>query len=450
MKRIISAALCVIFSVGLFAQNAIIIHMKDGTKKEFPIKAVGGLDFVGKAKVNDGEYTSISGTNLYSGANLDIKLTVAFHTDDPFIGEATPQYGNNCGVLYSTTPNVTIETGELIQMTDNRISAVTNLANASFDAVLGNSAIFEEIKNSYPVDLEFETTYYFRSFVRNMGSSGPEYFYSNEVSVNTGKPSMAYYGVTVDPASYAETGYIMPTDSAWASFAERYPYFTVKDGCKDAISECWHFYMKENIATLKSQCSTVYECREGTLYILDNISDDFGDFALEFYKKEFTTIGFTEDYRDANDVVIICDTTWGFIGNRYYEYRPIAETSLPEATIKLGEPLLANYNYKFEIMLAPDVTGADTLATKYSINFKCLNEVGKKVIHSIAKNQITNIESATVATIDSISTGNFGEASIVVKASASRKEIRNKEYSTTLRIAQIKVIPMGPINKDEE
>ena len=91
----------------------------------------------------------------YIQIGVTAKLTVAFHTDDPFIGEATPQYGNNWGVLYSTTPNVTIETGELIQMADNRISAVTNLANASFDAVLGNSAIFEEIKNSYPVDLEF-------------------------------------------------------------------------------------------------------------------------------------------------------------------------------------------------------------------------------------------------------------------------------------------------------
>ena len=206
MKRIISAILCVIFSVGLFAQKALIIYKKDGTKMEIPLKGIEGFEFVGKGLVHDGEYISLSNMQLYSGVNLDATFTVNFHSDNPYIKEATPSYSNNWGILYSTTPNVTIETGELIQLDYSQTDRLSNLANGSVNALIGKSSSLSGLTNREPMNLEYETTYYIRAFVRSEVSNNVvKHFYSNEISVNTGKPAMIYYGVTADPAQYAET-----------------------------------------------------------------------------------------------------------------------------------------------------------------------------------------------------------------------------------------------------
>ena len=451
MKRIILATLCVIFSVGLFAQKALIIYKKDGTKMEIPLKRIEGFEFVGKGLVHDGEYISLSNMQLHSGVNLDATFTVNFHSDNPYIKEATPSYSNNWGILYSTTPNVTIESGELIQLDNSQTNTLSNLANGSVNALIGKSSSLSGLTNRNPINLEYETTYYIRAFVRSEVSNNVvKHFYSNEISINTGKPSMAYYGVTVDPAEYTETGYILPTDNAWASLAERYSYFTVKGSCKDALANVWRIYMLENIASIKSQCNTVYECREGMLYILDNIDDNFMEYALEYYNKEFTTRAWTEDYTNANLYPYLCDTTWNIQDKTYYEYKAISKMAKPAVTVPLSQPLLADYNYKVEITFVPDVAGADTLPTKYDFAFYGLNEKAKSTKLVEVKNQLTDAGKVTVASFDSISTKSFGEASIDISVNASLSELRNNVYTNTIRISSIKVIPVGPINKDEE
>lgn len=439
MKRITLTALCVIFSVALFAQKALIIHKKDGTKIEYPINAIEGFDFTGKAVVNDGEYISLSGIQReLTGTYLDITLTIRFHSDNPYIKEATPSYGNNWGILYSTNPNVTIETGELIPLERGQTSTITNLANAMCFAKFGESAKI----HSDRVDLEFETTYYIRSFVR----SNDKLYYSKEASINTGKPTMAYYGADVDPAKFEKTGYIMPTESAWASLAERSQYFKNEE----AVIAVWNDYLTaERIAALKPKCSTVHECSDGMLYILDNIDDDFIEYVISLYTVEFTTSGYTEDISKCDNVEFVeCDESWNIPNNSYWQYTPSSSSVNPKTTFTLNKPLLANYYHKIEVTFAPDVTLTDTLPTKYRIDFKYLNELGKTKTENIAIKQLTNVQETTIATFDSISTGSFGEAMLIIEAQVTSREI--KTYSRKLRISQIKVIPMGPINKEEE
>ena len=443
MKRIILAALCVMFSVGLFAQKGLIIHMKDGTKLEIPFKGIYKFDFLGKAVVNDGDYTSISNLALHSGENIDITFTVNNHYNDPNITTVTG-YGQTWGVIYSTTPNVSIETGNIldqnIQKNDQKVD------RSSWDILLGESPKFSGVTNNYCVDLEYETTYYIRSFLYN--SKYNKYYYSKEECVNIGKPSMAHYGVKIDTAPFAETGYVMPTDSAWNSFVERYPYFNIKGSCKETITECWHNYMNKNIATLKSQCKTTYDCCDGTLYILDNIGDDFGKYALDYYDDAFTMSGYATSVFSVDSTAhVTCDASWNIPNNEYWEYHPLSKTSNQKAEIKLSKPLMASYIYNVEITLAPDVTGADTLPTKYDVIIYGLNEFGKNTKTMEVKNFITNAQSATITTIDSVSVGGFGEASVHIKQAASR---RDTDFSRILRISQIKVIPIGPMKKDDE
>lgn len=447
MKRIIITALCVTLTVALFAQKSLIIHQKDGTKIEIPINAINSFNFVGKAIVNDNDYTSLSNVTLRSDANLCISLTANFHSEDPYIHKDTPIYGENWGILYSTTPNITVESGTLLRPNADQTSVVTNIANGSFSTQLGKS----NKPTIYDINLEYETDYYIRSFVRRPGNNGiysDEYFFSKEVKVNTGKPAMAYYGVTADPEKYARTGYIMPTDSAWASLSERAPYFS-----KDSLLEVWNDYLTaERIAAIKPQCNTVYNCCDGTLYMLDNIADDFIEYAINLYADEYIMTGYTANTLYCSEegaTLYECDETWNVPNNRYWEYQPMSRTSCPQARFTFSKPLYANYNYKVEITFAPNAIQSDTLPTKYNVSFYGMNAENKlKKLYEIKELQ-TNVYSTTVTTLDSISAPGFGMAELRIQAKGTRTEIVNKKLLNVLRIAQIKVTAIGPCIKQD-
>ena len=79
MKRTIIAAWCILFSLGMCAQKALIIHKKDGTKIEFPVKAISDLRFTDKAIIEDNDYTRITHHIVYTPATPDETIDVAFY-----------------------------------------------------------------------------------------------------------------------------------------------------------------------------------------------------------------------------------------------------------------------------------------------------------------------------------------------------------------------------------
>ena len=99
MKRYIIAAWCIIFSLGLYAQKALIIHKKDGTKIEIPTQGIDEFYFTGKAVVNDGDYTQIVKHKEYipttPTGTLALTLYAAYHGGMKF---------DERGICYSTTP----------------------------------------------------------------------------------------------------------------------------------------------------------------------------------------------------------------------------------------------------------------------------------------------------------------------------------------------------------
>lgn len=448
MKRIILAGLCALFSVGLFAQKALIIHKTDGTKLEIPMESISGFGFSGKSVVNDDDYTKIAGLALHSGTELNITFSVLFNTDDPYLTMSEPVYGEDWGILYATSPDVTVENGALLQLTADQQLAVRNLSNATVEVLLGESKTFDNIASLETVDLDFETTYYVRSFVRRPANSGiyeETYFYSKEQSIYTDKPTMLYYGAHVNPALYAQ-GYVMPSDGAWVSLAERYPHLAVGGTCAEIFIEHWNEYLtSERIASLKPLCTTTYECCDGMLYLLDSISDDFARYAIDLYDDEFTTAGYSEDCKNTFDTLIECDASWNVSNNRYWEYKPSTPTARPNVIVKLSKPLLADYNYTIEVELAPDVTQTDTLPSKFRVRLEYTDEEGKIRTQTLGNNLLTNDQLGTIVTFDSLSVGGFGEASLEFSVIVTSRE---KEYSRSLRIAQIKAIPLGP--KEEE
>lgn len=458
MKRIILTGLCAAFSFGLFAQKSLIIHMKDGTKKEIPMVAVEGFAFNGKAIVNDGDYTDISTSALYSDTQLNITFTAGFHTDDPTITAIEgPVYGTDWGILYGTTPDVTIENGTIVQISDDQKNYVNNLADYSMDVVFGEAAgSFHDIVNRYPVDLDFETSYYFRTFVRRPATGNYEegYFYSKELHINTGKPYMCYYGVTIDTAPYAESGYVIPSDDAWNALKERERHCVGGDIA--LLMKYWYQYLTlERIAQFKPQCTTVYECSDGKLYILDTIGDDFVEYLIDELDDEAMMTGYAVDwslvrdetsqsyYKTARQSYMTCDAKWNVPNNEYWKYEPSLSNNNPVIYYMLPQPLLGNYTYKIEVTIAPNTEAVDEESIKpnrITATYYYTDADGKRKNIPLVKKHEIDTHEVSVLTFDSITAPVFGQAELEIRGDIGARE---KGFDRTLRIARIRVIPVG-------
>lgn len=453
MKRtILLAVLCMVCTIGLFAQKekVVRIHKTDGTVAEYHAAAIRDFSFSGKAIVNDGDYTEITDAALaLDGVKLNIDITATFNADDPYI--TGNEYGEDWGILYSTSPDVTIESGTLIKKDRGSISDSEfegSLASGTMNIRWGESFSDQAEDKGWYADLEYNTTYYFRSYVRRTANNDiyeEEYFYSSEKSVSTGKPSMAYYGLTDIPSYASERGYVMPTEEAWATFDGQYPYFSLSDyRSKETVINHWNEYLTpERIDAIKAQCATQYDCAEGTLYVADAVGEDFCQYLLGIYDREFVLDGASELIEAGEATYIECDASWNVPGNGYWRYAPanLDDKVNPSVSIPLPEYMLANYYYTIEVTLAPNTDEAETLPSK--VTARLLHEGA--VASVLAQDQSTETDKCTVLVADSIEVERLGEGVLDISSTmefGTRRDPKdNGKFLPVLRIAQIKVTP---------
>lgn len=459
MKRTIFTALCALMTLATFAQTEKVmrVHKTDGSVVEYHVGALRDISFTGKAIINDDDYTQISKLDLAIQNNaINIDMTAKFSFDDPFI---TGQiYREDWGILYSTSPDVTVENGTLLEL-KSPFTDVDNLSSHSVSFRVGESVdpydYSDRNKEGVYVDLDYNTTYYFRSYVYRPAIDDlyeEQYFYSAVKSVDTGKPSMSFYGVEDIPANAAEVGYILPTEEAWIAFEELHPEFSLSNwNNKEAITKKWNEYLTpERINNLKLQCSEVYECLEGTLYVLYNVGEDFFNYLVEYYSKEYTISGYTENLDVATNTTgtyIECDASWNVPGNGYWKYTA-DEKKNPSIEIPLTKCMLASYYYKIEITLAPNTEPEETLPAKVTSRIQ-YDAGGSK---NITSKYETNPNECSIITIDSLEVSTFTEASLLISSdmntsTSSRNPDRNK-FLPILRVAQIKVTPYKKENTE--
>lgn len=144
-----------------------------------------------------------------------------------------------------------------------------------------------------------------------------------------------------------------------------------------------------------------------------------------------------------------CGEEWSVPGDGYWKYAPARPTGATTATYTLSQPMLAGYLYTIEVAFAPDTEQVDTVPTKYAMTYCYLNERGLRKNIKLATKSLASQNECTVVAFDSLVAGGFGVASIKVESKVSTKEIINNLYSRTLRIAQIKVTPVGPYKQQE-
>ncbi len=423
MKRYISIGLCMLFAFNLSAQKALIIHKTDGTKIEIPVEETPRLYTTGKAVVHDNDYVHNHNVEVDIPHTYPEKPKVTII--DVLNGAVELEAG---GICISTSPGVDVEKND------------TCILTWEGDFILRTDDIME---NTFAA--EYNTTYYVRSYVKFVG----QYYYSEEYCVYVDHPRMSWYGAEV----YKEGEYIMPTEDAWATFIKEVDFLKGIKNYKNMLLPLWISYLTpERIEMLKGTCSAVYECCDGVLYQLDTIVDDFAAYILETYNTEMTMIGTTSWETSLSNVTtalpyVECEEKWGVPGNGYRVFTGSSAGTQPTVEFILPNPLLAKQKYNIEITIAPDTEEIDTLQSVIKIQMTSSGGATTKKLNS--EQIYTETDKCTVISFDSIAVNGFGEASIGVASNINPVLVKRNKYSRILRIAQIKVTPVGPYKQQE-
>ena len=419
MKRYILAAWCIAFSLGLYAQKALIIHKKDGTKIEIPTKGIEGFYFTGKALVRDNDYTQMERYVVHTPntptKTLDLSIYFLVHSGMEF---------DDIGVCYSTQSG-DVSNKASLWGGDTYIRYDGNVTGSG--KIYGTDTYYKEIH-----DLEYETTYYCRTYVNYQGN----YYYSDEHSIHTGKPKMGWYGVKVDPADYATTGYVMPSEAAWEKLTATSKLI---NHYSDFLIEEWNRCLtSERIEALKPQCKQKLECMDGTIYVLETIDEEFVAHLIALCGGEVNIAGSDAEYAQTSEPVeVTCGAEWGVPGNMYWEYYPATVTGNPFLTFASPTPLLANYKYKLELVLAPKTEEGEKLPNKFNISFE--NE--ERVV--LTRNSTNDPTQCTVYTLE-VTTTKFVKSGLIMQGKVGARE---KGFDRILRVAHVKMTPIGPVEE---
>ena len=453
MKRIFYTALCALMTLGASAQTEKVmrVHMTDGTVKEYHVGALRDFSFTGLAVVSDDDYTQISQLDLVmEGNEINFDITADFGFNDSYVNAEGAIYGQDWGILYSTSPDVTVENGTLVEL-KSPLTDVNELSSHRVSFRLGESVRDRDYfynDEGMLADLEYATTYYFRSFVYRPAIGDlyeEQYFYSAVKSVAVGYPSMSLYGASILPDYVAEKGYVYPSSNAWSEFDEQYPYFECYRN-DDIFAAHWNDYLTpERHEALKAQCTTVHECVEGKLYLLDTVGEEFLQYLLDIYATEFVAdlqTAVLDEPSSTEATYVECDASWGVPGNGYWKYTAAAKKN-PIIELALPKRMMRNYNYKIEITLAPNTEAEETLPSKVSARL-CPMWGGTV---DLAYKFETSVSECSVITLEGVKVNDFTEAGVEIESVMNHSNRGGDvgKFLPILRVAQVKVIPMGPV-----
>lgn len=420
-KYIIIAVVGMAFALQTMAQKIFVVHKKDGTRIELPVTS--NLHFTGKALVNEDEYTQITDVYVENDVVAGVKPSARITVDKSGL-----QVNGNIvtteesGVVYSTTPGVTKENGVKV----NHYS--------------GDMFFMD--------DLDFNTTYYCRSYVVYMGKA----YYSSEQSFTTDLPTLQWHFVDIPASLLAEELYVYPTTEAWeALFNKYFAYFATNDSTMrdELLQKQWsRFLTLEKAKEFAKQCSQKIECRDGVIYLLDEIRDDFMETFENMECVMYGTVGLiTEEMmgnshsKTAAPDTIVCSEEYNVPNDTYYLFKGTTPSVNPFARYSIEPLMLANQEYEVEVIMAPETEVEEAQRLPNRIRIQHLN--GKVYNSSVEKSNIverqtdTDAHACTTLTY-TIIPEMFGQNAIEIESRVTSSQ-NDKTHRKALRIAQITV-----------
>lgn len=413
MKKYILAICCMAFAGQTFAQvKTYFVHKKDGTTVELPV-GTKTLDFSGKAVVNDDDYTVIEGIEILEplpGGMPSVVVRV-----NPFDG----RYG------------VELEEKGIYISKEDEPDAVRKILVDM--AKVDPYALYAE-------ELEFNTSYKCRAFVTYRGKE----YYSREHSFHIDKPTMAWYQLGIPENMQAAGIYVYPTEAAWEGLYAKEPSFYAESTSNveirtEVMNQKWKEYLTEEKArTLSAQCKSAYDCKDGTIYLLDEIGEEFVNlFHQPFETSMYGEKGLMElDNKTTGPDTVVCSASFNVPGNTYYEFSPTGAAAMPSVTYLIDQPLLVGKEYEVEIVMAPDAEN-DTLPLPSSVRINYLN--GGK---TTTLEKTIEVPAETCQTLKYVfSPAEFAQNAIEVASRVTTTMVNKKTHTRDIRIAIIRVRP---------
>jgi len=423
MKKFILMALCIACTTNISAQKDMVVHKKDGTTIRIPMILKPTVSFWGKNVTKDNDYVTVS---EISGKKDGHDITVSVPEGSDYILQAF----DSCGVVWSSTPGVTIENG-----------VKASLINDEYDRR------HYQIAND---SLDYETEYYYRAYVCKYGLT----YYSEEKSHTFYQDIRTFIGYTPE-WDFEQSAYVYPTDEAFKSGFKGFTGIECSDTSLAVLKEEWKAYLTQDKAKeLIAKGGEIKKCHEGDLCYINEISEDFINTIFTegvFHLSPSSSLNLTEiNGKPAYTKVCIippttitCDESWGI--NQYVKFVPTATTTNPSLGFNLPYAI-PGYTYNITIIFAPDTEAeADSLAKSNKVNMSFFGSDNNGNIPTRGENIINpedntrnfvfdnalKCDTATIAR----EVSSMQNCIIQVASKVSSKE--NNKYSREIRIAEI-------------
>jgi hypothetical protein len=244
--------------------------------------------------------------------------------------------------------------------------------------------------------------------------------------------------------------YVTPKTEVLLSLKEKQPEYIAGDTAlvTSVLANAWYEYMESGKSeTYKARAGETVECKDGTIYLLDEIDDnDFMNFLLQ---RSITRVAEERSLFVENSITKHC--SWSFIdcgedystpNSKYMEFTPTTGIVQTSVGIDFSDmPLLANYPYEVTVVTIPDNSGKD-----YKVRV-CHWEDSKQtyfLTQGGTRDFTINGDISETLKFELLNTEASQNTVIHITSNVRSSEL--EEYTRTLRLAYVSISPKSPAN----
>lgn len=485
-RFLIAIALTVSNVVGMTAQDMIVIHMKDGTTRQYinGVKDTTTIRLYEFApEVQDAGY---SATKHENGLNYQWNVTQAWHDDGKYAvaiiwqDDLPANFKARHGLCFGSEPGLTVDHCDSLKyhaysglsLRIRRRNGVELPANHCHFMIVGHDfsskyyynnwedettryTLRFDDKNYIGATLQPGQTYYYRTFaevtIQEDGQEKTTYLYGAEKSFRVPR-------VMGDFAYYP---YPQGTKEAMTAFAANFPS-DVKAPTWKEVEPLWNLWRAtdEGKAIDLSADITTAEFDDGTGYRLNRIPNEFYTWMI---KREIVIDAFDglaeignshdiEDYYSGDFVPYLAtadsidniDAKWGVPGNRYIRFNPTKTVLRVLVRYNSGE-VVPGVHYKMLLNFAPE-TPAETIVESPTLNPSLPTKVTVTATSGGVDSVLfvkTEIPTTAVTTLEVPDYRPAGMGlCLIYMTDVTNLETRRNLYNRVMRVAQIRLIPI--------
>ena len=478
-KNSILLAVALICSVAATAQDAIVLHMKDGTTRRFPngqreTTHIRFYDYV-PTDIEKSSWDSTVSTEHDNGYITQWDVNCVWHIENQYaVGlfwkDDFPRiFQLRHGLCFGTKPDLSIDNCEQkayatdVQIMEEYHSTSTCCFSGRYPSchymIIGQKMVkdmmmdvrrsgggytrfwlADTVNNRINTYLEPGRTYYYRTFAEGQVAGKTEVFYGQERS----------FRVPRVMADFGYYPYVRASDEAVAAFNAHFPDGNVITW--DDMEKFWNLWRASDegkqIDLTADIATETFD--DGTGYRLNRIPDEFYEWitqrevvidafdglvdvskVIDSYHQDFETVT-----RDSVDNV---DAKWNIPGGKYIRFRPTLSTINVYVTYSSSE-IAPGVRYKLILNFAPE-TEYDTtdpeMANQFLSTIVSVYANGNQIVN---RKEIPTTELTTIVIDDFSPVGMTLDLKYETRVTAA--QFRSGKYNRTMRIAEARLIPL--------